>query len=144
MYCPPSAAMNAKVAKVNLLIEGEVTPFDEYDKDGDESSLTRGALWAQIRRFYELWGAQVFVDRVTWEEMTVQGQNNLRAVLQDFFFSRNSETDAAIVRQQVEASVRAVQDERPRLAARADSSAPELDRFAEFVFPSGLPFGKVQ
>jgi HD superfamily phosphohydrolase len=144
MYCPPSAAMNAKIAKVNLLIEGEVIPFDEYDKDGDESSLTRGALWAQIRRFYELWGAQVYLDRVTWEELTVQGQNNLRAVLQDVFFSRNTDTDPNIVRQQVEASIRAVREERPRLAAREASSAPESDRFDDFVFPSGLPFGKVK
>ena len=144
MYCPPSAAMNAKGAKVNLLIEGEVTAFDEYDKDGDESSLTRGALWAQIRRFYELWSAQVYIDRVTWDEMALQGQMHLRALLQDFFFQRNSETDPDIVREQVEASVHAVRDERPRLAARDDSSAPELDRFTDFVFPSGLPFGKAK
>ena len=50
-YCPPNASMNAKIAKVNLLIDGDVTPFDAYDREGQDSSLTRGALWAQIRRF---------------------------------------------------------------------------------------------
>jgi HD superfamily phosphohydrolase len=137
MYCPPSAAMNAKIAKVNLLVEGEVVPFDEYDNE--DSNLTRGALWAQIHRFYELWSAQVYIDRATWDSLSLTGQQNLRATLKEFFFQMRPDTDVAIVRAQVEASIRAVLGERP-MAARAGSVAPELDRFTDFVFPSGLKF----
>lgn len=139
MYCPPNAEMNAKVAKVNLMIEGEVIAFDKYDKDGEDSNLTRGALWAQIRRFYELWSAQIYVERATWDSLTLNGKQNLRATLKEFFFQMRPDTDVAIVRQQVEASIAAVLAENP-LAARDDSEAPELDEFAEFTFPSGLPF----
>jgi HD superfamily phosphohydrolase len=56
MNCPPDAMMNAKVAKVNLLVEDEVCPFDKYEEQG-EANLTRGALTAQIKRCYELWSA---------------------------------------------------------------------------------------
>ena len=140
MYCPPNAAMNAKVAKVNLFIEGEITPFDEYDdKDREDSSLTRGALWAQIRRFYELWSAQVYIERVAWDSLSLTGKKNLREVIDKFFFHMRSDSDLTIVRAQVEASILAVLTDRP-MAARDESSSPELEQFADFIFPSGLAF----
>lgn len=139
MYCPPDARMNAKVAKVNLLIEGDVTQFDEYDKGGEDSNLTRGALWAQIRRFYELWSAQIYVERVTWDSLSLKGKKNLRATFKEFFFQMRPDTDVAIVREQVEVSISTVLAEN-LMAARVESAAPELDKFAEFIFPSGLPF----
>lgn len=139
MYCPPNARMNAKIAKVNLLIEGDVRQFDEYDTDGEDSNLTRGALWAQIRRFYELWSAQVYVDRLTWDSYSSNGKQNLRATLKEFFFQMRPDTDIEIVRKQVDVSIAAVLEESP-LAARDNSAVPELDMFVDFIFPSGLPF----
>src|SRR3546814_20758776 len=118
MYCPPSAQMNAKIAKVNLLIEGEVTPFNEYDK-GEDSNLTRGALWAQIRRFYELWSSQIYIDRETWDKLSPVAQQNLKAVLHRFFFHMDSSLEVDIASMQVEASVAIVQYESDRVAARS-------------------------
>lgn len=139
MYCPPDAAMNAKIAKVNLLIEGQVTPFDDYDKGGEDSSLTGGALWAQIRRFYQLWSAQGYIDRLTWDSLSSSGRQNLRAVIKEFFFQMRPDIDVGIVREQVQASIVAVQADRP-MAARDQSAALELDKFADSTFPSRLPF----
>jgi hypothetical protein len=139
MYCPPSASMNAKIASVNLLIDGDVTPFHVYDKTGEDSSLTRGALWAQIRRFYELWSAQVYVERVTWDSLTASGKRNLRAAIKEFFFQMRPDISPDIVRRQVETSIQAVVEERP-MAARHETKAPEMETFKSFIFPSGLSF----
>jgi hypothetical protein len=139
MYCPPNAGMNAKVAKVNLFIEGEIKPFDVYDQKGEDSTLTRGALWAQIRRFYELWSAQVYIEHVTWDSLSLVGQKNLRATIKEFFFQMRPDTDASIVRQQVESSIQFVLAETAK-AARLDSRAPGMDELESFIFPSGLAF----
>jgi hypothetical protein len=139
MYCPPSAEMNAKIAQVNLFIEGDVTPFDAYETGDESSSLTRGALGAQVQRFYELWSAQVYIERVTWDSLSPSGQRNLRAVLEQVFFQMTPNADLDIARKQVQATILDVQKER-LLAARGGSSSPALDRFKGTVFPSGLKF----
>ena len=141
MYCPPNAAMNAKVAKVNLFIEGEIKPFDVYDQKGEDSTLTRGALWAQIRRFYELWSAQVYIEHVTWDSLSPMGQKNLRAAIKEFFFQMRPDTDVSIVRQQVESSIQFVLGETAK-AARLGSEEPGIDELNDFVFPSGLAFSQ--
>jgi hypothetical protein len=131
--------MNAKIAKVNLLIEDEVTPFDKYDK-GNDSNLTRGALWAQIRRFYELWSSQIYIERKAWESLSATAQQHLSAVLEQFYFHMGPNRGLEIARMQVEASVEVVQSENEQQAAQKKSTLPQLDKFETFVFPSGMNF----
>jgi len=138
MYCPHDARMNAKVAEVNLYVEGEVSAFDAYEKKHDGASLTRGALAAQIARFYELWGAQVYVERTCWDGMAEIARGHLRAVLRAFFFQINHGYSVDIVRTQIEPSIDVIR--KAMKAARSGSSDPEQHEFREFVFPIGMPF----
>ena len=138
MYCPHDATMNAKIAKVKLFIEGEVSEFDKYEEGQKDASLTRGALWAQIHRFYELWSAQIYVERRTWDGLSAAAQSNLKAVLRGFFFLMDQSVKPDIVRNQLEYSVQAVHSE--TRAARGGKGDPTLDRYKGFRFPSGLPF----
>ncbi len=139
MYCPPDVTMNAKIAKVNLFIEGEITPFDDYDKNQGDAGLTHGALQAQIKRFYELWSAQVYIERTCWDKLSKLAKKNLRNALGEFFFQRQLDSDPEIVRRSVEASVQSVLEETAR-AARAGSEDPRIEKFKGFKFPSGLNF----
>jgi hypothetical protein len=134
MNCPPDASMNAKVAKVNLYIEDEICPFDEYEKGG-QPNLTRGALLAQIDRFYELWAASVYVDRQTWENLSEAERKNLKSVLREFLFQEPGR-DPGIVRAQMQPSIEAIR----KRAARAASVDPLTERYKGSLFPSGLPF----
>lgn len=66
LYAPPSARMNAKIAQVKLLIDGEITPFFKYEKGRGDAALTGGLLAAQVQRFHELWGVSIYVNRPQW------------------------------------------------------------------------------
>lgn len=153
MYCPPTE-MNAKVAKVKLLIERQVISFDTYDSERQETSLTRGALWSHIARFSELWSTQIFLRKDVWDELstrpaTAEGANGptlldqLRHVVGTFLYSLNHETEAAIQRIGIEPAISAIKEDMglPQ-AARTNTAAPVAQRYGNFVFPSGLPFAK--
>jgi HD superfamily phosphohydrolase len=135
MNCPPDAGMNAKVAKVNLYIEDDVTPFDEYEKRG-QPNLTCGALIAQVNRFYELWAASVYVDRQTWDALSEGERKNLRSVLKEFLFQMEPGKDPYISRAQMQPSLDALQ----RRASRAGSVDPREETYRGTFFPSGMPF----
>lgn len=66
LYAPPSAKMNAKIAQVKLLIDGQILPFSEYEKRRGDQALTGGVLAAQVRRFHELWGVSIYINRPQW------------------------------------------------------------------------------
>ena len=150
MYCPPTE-MNAKVAKVKLLIEGQVIGFDTYDSQSKESSLTRGALWSHIDRFSELWSTQIFLRRDVWDALSASSDlepgrtslEHLRNVVGTFLFRLKQAPNPSIQRINIESSIRLVRDntQLPR-AARGNTTDPLVDRYREFVFPSGLPFAK--
>jgi len=141
MYCPHDASMNAKIAQVNLLIEGDVWPFVEYEKEHGDSGLTRGALTAQVSRFYELWSAHVFVERSCWDRLSPQAQGNLRSVIECFLFQADSTRDLSIARQQIDCSIGAVRTETVNTAFRGNfRNSQPVEKFKDFKFPSGLAF----
>lgn len=139
MYCPPDATMNAKIAKVNLYIEGEITPFDKYEENQGDASLTHGALEAQIKRFYELWSVQIYIERTCWDKLSSFAKENLKKVLKEFFFQTTPDSDPRIARSNVEASVQTVLNE-TSAAARSGTKDPRTERLKGFKFPSGLEF----
>jgi hypothetical protein len=135
MNCPPDATMNAKVAKVNLFVEDEVYPFDKYEEQS-EANLTRGALTAQIKRFYELWAAIIYVNRRVWDAMSEAERKNFRSVLKAFFFL-DAGTDANVIRAQMESSLDLL---RRKKASRAGTQSLEGSEYKGLSFPSGIPF----
>lgn len=139
MYCPPDAKMNAKIAKVNLYIEGEIMPFDKYEENQGDASLTHGALKAQIKRFYELWSVQIYIERTCWDRLSSFAQDNLKKLLKEFFFQTTADSDPKIARSNVEASVQTVLKE-TSAAARSGTKDPRTEGLKEFKFPSGLEF----
>lgn len=141
MYCPPDAKMNAKVAEVNLLVEGAIWPFDEYEAAQGDSSLTRGALSAQVQRFYELWGACVYIERTCWERLPEATQRNLRSVIKRFFFRTEPDAELKILRSQIQCSINAVSDVTSVAAFRDRlENPPTVEKYKGFKFPSGLAF----
>ena len=141
MYCPHDASMNAKVAKVNLLIEGDVKPFDKYEADQGNSGLTRGALNAQVNRFYELWSAHIFMHRSSWDRLTAAARLNLQSVIKRSLFHMDPTEDLQIARSQMEYSVRAIREETLQAVYRAcPGNSPAVEKFKGFTFPSGMPF----
>ena len=152
MYCPPTE-MNAKVAKVKLLIEKKVISFDAYDFERKETSLTRGALWSQINRFSELWSTQIFLRTDVWDALSAHpataqskgsGQtllDQLKNVVSTFLYRLDRETAPAIQRMNIESSIRAITNgvALPQ-AARANTENPLTEHYQDLIFPSGLPF----
>ena len=145
MYCPPDATMNAKVAKVNLYIEGEVVEFDQYETNKSiATSLTRGALNAQIDRFYELWSTQVYIRRECWEPLSEEGKKHLKSIVGNVLYVMKKGQDGQdpkILRQQLEPSIDILRKEEP-VAARSQAAGSELEAFEDRVFPSGIPFAR--
>lgn len=139
MYCPPSAKMNAKIAKASLFVDGEVKRFDTYEEENKPGGLTCGALAAQVGRFYQLWSAQIFVDTAIWEEFDQKERNHLVSVFKVFFFQPSTAFDPRVERGNIEASVRVV-SARALDAARAGSGDPASTLLAGMTFPSGLPY----
>lgn len=145
MYCPHDAGMNAKIAKVNLFIDGDVSPFDKYEESQGNGGLTHGALKAQIGRFYELWSAYVFVERRIWDALKPPAQAHLKSTIKEFLFQRDATSDLQIVRSQIEVSIEAVRKELSLTAFRGGSGNPQtVEKLKGFVFPSGLTFDKKQ
>jgi len=135
MNCPPDAAMNAKIAKVNLYIEDKVSPFDAYEKHG-QPNLTGGALLAQISRFYELWAVSIYVDGKIWYAMSETERKNLKSVLKEFLFQMETGKDLEIARTQMQPSLDVIR----KRASRSGAIDPAQDAYKEATFPSGMPF----
>jgi HD superfamily phosphohydrolase len=143
MYCPHDASMNAKIAKVNLFIDGAVSPFVDYEESQSESGLTHGALAAQIDRFHELWSAYVFMKRDCYDRLSHSAQQNLRSVIQCCFFRRDRITDPKIIRSQIQVSIEVVSRETTLTAFRGSfGNPPAVEKFKSFTFPSGIAFDK--
>jgi hypothetical protein len=139
MYCPHDARMNAKIARVNLLVEDEVVEFDTYEKRSPSGGgLTCGALTAQVGRFYQLWSTQVFLEQSCWEELSADERDHLEAVFRDLLFQMQKKAPT-VVRRQVEGPLQRVRD-RLRSAARAGSTEILDQQYSSFVFPSGVPY----
>jgi hypothetical protein len=131
--------MNAKVAKVKLLIDDEVIAFDDYELRHGAGGLTCGALTAQVSRFYQLWSTYVFVEPTCWSELDDTQKAHLRSVLDRFLFQMKVGADPQVARREVEASVGVIRN-RKRRAARSGTQEPDEAEYAAFTFPSGLPY----
>lgn len=138
MYVPPDGEMNAKIAKVNVFIEDQVSEFYKYETEQGESSLTRGALAAQVERFYELWSAQVFVEPSLWYSLSERQRSHLRQVIKSLLEPCR---DAIAMRTSLQGSLSAVERALPK-AARSGSVDPRVEQFIEtqYRFPNGVPF----
>jgi HD superfamily phosphohydrolase len=139
MYCPHDVKMNAKIARVKLLVDDEVIAFDEYEKRHKAEGLTCGALTAQIRRFYQLWCAQVFVDPVCWQALTKEQQLHLKSILGDFFSRTVRSEPVEVARLKIESSVRILRA-RNKMAARTARNATSDSIADDYIFPNGLPY----
>ena len=138
LYCPPDGRMNAKIAKVNLFIQGDITPFDKYEETQGEASLTHGALTAQVKRFYELWSAQIFIDRTCWDQLDQYEKDHFRNVLKEFFFQIEP-SNPKVARGNIQRSIDLIQ-RKLSPAARLETNDLRSERFREITFPSGLGF----
>jgi HD superfamily phosphohydrolase len=138
MYCPHDARMNAKIARVNLLVEDEVVEFDAYEKRNPQAGLTCGALAAQVGRFYQLWSTQIFVEQSCWDQLSPEERSHLEAVFHGFLFQMKP-LAPAVARLQVEGPLKKVRD-RVQSAARSGSLDLLDQQYAGFKFPSGLPY----
>jgi HD superfamily phosphohydrolase len=135
MNCPPDPRMNAKVAEVNLYVEDDVRAFNEYEGQSGDSGLTHGALSAQINRFYELWAANIYVDRRIWDQLREGEKKNLKAVLKALFFVASGD-DPKVVRAQMEPLLAVLR----KKASRAGTTNPDTAVYSGLDFPSGVPF----
>lgn len=71
MYCP-THGMNAKIAEVQIAVDGEVERFSEYE-DKHEHALSGGHLNAQLHRFKRLWRIHFFIDRDVRDDIDRKG-----------------------------------------------------------------------
>ncbi len=133
MYVPHDGEMNAKVAKVNVYVEGDVSEFTAYEERQRDASLTRGALSAQVNRFYELWAAHVFVEAGLWSRLTEDQREHFQTVIERCFAPCKK---PQVARTALQGSVDAVR----LLAARAATTDSRSEKLAGFVFPNGMPF----
>ena len=74
MYCP-TAAMNAKIPKVRILVDDSVKTYEKWDRDF-ETALDGGHIHAQLKRFERMWRIQVTLDKSIYDGWSPQ----LRAV----------------------------------------------------------------
>jgi HD superfamily phosphohydrolase len=81
MYCPSSAAMNAKIAKVRIAIGPEEDSFDDYERI-HENQLSGGHLEAQLHRFRRLWRAHFFIDRKLKASLSKELLSTLRIAIE--------------------------------------------------------------
>jgi HD superfamily phosphohydrolase len=68
MYCPPRN-MNSKIAKVQVLIHGDVYSLDEFEKRHEDRAITGGHLAAQQLRFRRLWRVFFAIDERERDEL---------------------------------------------------------------------------
>lgn len=69
MYCP--AAMNGKIAEVQIAVGDEIAKFCDYEAKHDRP-LAGGHLDAQLRRFDRLWRVHFFIDRQVKSQLGTQ------------------------------------------------------------------------
>jgi HD superfamily phosphohydrolase len=81
MYCPHTAAMNAKIARVQIAIGEQIAHFDDYERDY-ENQLSGGHLEAQLHRFRRLWRAHFFINREAMNGLSSEMLHALRQAVE--------------------------------------------------------------
>jgi len=69
----PAPAMNAKIARVKISVDGQIAEFDRWEGKGN--AISGGHLTAQQQRFNRLWRVHVVIDRR--EELTDEAKELL-------------------------------------------------------------------
>jgi uncharacterized protein len=72
MYCPPRK-MNTKIAKVQVLIHGDVHTLDEFESEHGDHGVTGGHLKAQKERFRRLWRVVFAISSVEQARLEASG-----------------------------------------------------------------------
>lgn len=75
IYCP-DRGMNAKIAKVQLMVNDSVKTLEEWDTE--TSRLAGGHLQAQLARFESLWRVHVVAEREMWEKFSEEKRDVLQ------------------------------------------------------------------
>ena len=68
-YCPVEEEMNAKIANVNIYLDGKIVALKEYEDNSEGTSLTGGILTAQVKRFLQLWATRGYMRHTQYEEI---------------------------------------------------------------------------
>jgi HD superfamily phosphohydrolase len=68
MYCPPRN-MNSKIARVQVLIHGDVYSLDDFERRHEDRAVTGGHLAAQQLRFRRLWRVFFAIENAQRKEL---------------------------------------------------------------------------
>ena len=68
MYCPAEVP-HAKIARVQVLIHGQLGELAALEEDRNDPAMTCGLLTAQRKRFEGLWRAQVSVSPAALQQL---------------------------------------------------------------------------
>lgn len=135
-YFAPTRAMNAKVADVNLLLDGKVVAFAKHEADNKDEparQLTSGTLTAQIERFKHLWSFQVFMERGVYDELTDSQRGALNDLLRGFLINMDGKPrNEFLTRRSLQAFVEPFQMQGVQ-AARLETQPP-VGRTWQFRF----------
>ncbi len=142
MYCPISMKMGAKLAKVNLHVDGRILPFDRFEEEGGATGLTCNALAAQVSRFYQHWAVSFFVDRSIWAEMGHDKQGMFRRLVRTLFLPMADPQEAAARRTEANALLAELRVRATPMAARSGAELDSVDLVNEagekWTLPNGL------
>jgi HD superfamily phosphohydrolase len=138
MYCP--ASMNAKIAKVKVAVDGQISSFDTWEDHPNR--LSGGHLAAQQNRFKRLWRVHVFIDSDVIAGLSTAAKRLLKSVVKELVFPKNVDPES-LEEAAFDLATRAthieglpmfgVEVEEPRFAARKDSWVTQLK------YPSDAP-----
>jgi hypothetical protein len=85
MYCP--ASMNAKIAKVKVAVDGQISSFDAWEDHPNR--LSGGHLAAQQNRFKRLWRVHLFIDSEVLSRMSTAAKRLLKSTVKELVFPKN-------------------------------------------------------
>jgi HD superfamily phosphohydrolase len=138
MYCP--ASMNAKIAKVKVSVDGQISSFDAWEDHPNR--LSGGHLAAQQNRFKRLWRVHVFIDSEVLAGMSTAAKRLLKSTVKELVFPKNVDPEG-LDEAAFDLATRASQIpdlplfgaviEEPAFAARSDSS------FIAQTYPTDAP-----
>ena len=136
MYCP--AAMNRKIAEVQIAVGDEIERFCDYE-DKHDGLLAGGHLDAQLRRFDRLWRVHFFIDRRVkdglGERLSLLQQAVDKLVLGNFVDDENGEKVALSL------ATWLTQTEGSPWKGHGVSTSPVSAKSGSSTAPEGYPIG---
>jgi uncharacterized protein len=140
MYCPDKA-MNAKIARVRVHVNGAIDELEEWDKKYHDD-LTGGHLRAQLHRFQRLWRVNLVIRPEVLAELSAEMISLLRQAIHECVLGltlSEESVDAASRRLAVAiANLKGSPYATKKLADQPRLAAMNRDDTARF-YPSGAP-----